>query len=412
MSNFTTQLKNMANFDNLKRLMDALKNISFFERIFGWKKIKNLMIDAAGDLSSAELKANEQATTIASLKNQQLLLQQEKQSLDTRRQEIDKAKDRLQQALEHLQDDIEKLQKENAILNSVEETRKSKHESTLASLEAIQTRIQKERADEIEQRNAAAIEKLVQLKQTWSSHENNVKGTIRSIALRHTIDYIDKVPFKGTPDNTLFICEEYVVFDAKSPAGEDLKNFPSYIREQAEKANKYAKQPDVKTDIYFVVPTNTLDILRQFVYNFSDHTVYVIAVDALEPVILSLKKIEEYEFAKELTPEDRSNICRILGRFAHLSKRRIQIDSFFAKQFIELVYKAESSLPPDILEMVTEFERSEKLNPPQEKRIKSIPTADLEKEIIQVKYDADGKGIKMEDDELSDKLNQHPLYNK
>lgn len=400
----------MAGFDNLKRLMDALKNISFIERIFGWKRIKNLMIDAAGDLSANEMKVSEQSVTINQLTNHQLLLEQEKESLDRRRQETEKQRDRVQSALEHLQENSEKLQKENTLFISTEESRQNKHEAAIASLEKIETRIQRERDEEVEQQNAAAIERLANLKQTWISHENNVKGNVRSIAQRHMIDYIDKVPFKGTPDNTLFICDEYIIFDAKSPGGEDLKNFPSYIKEQAEKSQKYAKQPDVKGDIFFVVPTNTLDILRQFVYNFADHSVYVISVDGLEPIILSLKKIEEYEFAKELTPEDRSNICRILGRFAHLSKRRIQIDSFFAKQFIELVYKAESSLPADILEMVTEFERSEKLNPPQEKRIKSIPTSDLEKEIIQLKYDADGKGIKMDEDQLSDKLNDHPLY--
>ena len=153
----------------------------------------------------------------------------------------------------------------------------------------------------------------------------------------------------------------------KSPSGDDLKNFSNYIKDQAERAQKYAKQTDVKSDIFFVVPSNTLEVLRNFTFKFPEYSVYIISVDTLEPVMLNLKKIEEYEFAKELTPEDRNNICRILGRFAHLSKRRIQIDSFFAKQFIELAYKAESSLPPDILESVLEFERSEKLNPPQEK---------------------------------------------
>ena len=83
---------------------------------------------------------------------------------------------------------------------------------------------------------------------------------------------------------------------------------------------------------------------------------------------------------------------------------------FFAKQFIELAYKAESSLPPDILESVMDFERSEKLNPPQEKRAKSIPVSELEKEANQIKRDADGRGITMEESQLSDKLDEHPLY--
>src|SRR6195952_4603531 len=180
------------------------------------------------------------------------------------------------------------------------------------------------------------------------------------------------------------ICNEYVVFDAKSPGGDNLNNFAGYLRDQAEKAKKYAKQENVKTDIFFIVPTNSLDHLQTFVYKHSDHNVYIISVDALEPVILSLKKVEEYEFADQLTPEDRENICRVLGRFAHLSKRRIQVDSFFARQFIELAYKCESDLPPDVLESMIGFEKTGKLNPPMEKRAKSIPLPEIENEIQKI----------------------------
>jgi hypothetical protein len=42
------------------------------------------------------------------------------------------------------------------------------------------------------------------------------------ICSRHTFDYVEKVPFKGDPDNTVSICGEFIIFDAKSPKGEDL----------------------------------------------------------------------------------------------------------------------------------------------------------------------------------------------
>lgn len=67
-------------------------------------------------------------------------------------------------------------------------------------------------------------------------------------------------------------------------------------------------------------------------------------------------------------------------------------------------------LPPDMLELVMEFEKTEKLNPPMEKRTKAIPTGELEKEISKITQDADGRGIKMDDEQLSDKINDHPLY--
>ncbi len=78
-----------------------------------------------------------------------------------------------------------------------------------------------------------------------------------------------------------------------------------------------------------VVPENTLSHIGGFVYHLADYQVFIVATNSLEPILLSLKKIEDYEFVDELSPEDRENICRILGKFAHLSKRRIQIDAFF-----------------------------------------------------------------------------------
>ena len=207
------------------------------------------------------------------------------------------------------------------------------------------------------------------------------------------------------------ICDEYIVFDAKSPATNDLNNFPNYLKDQAEKAKKYAKQEEVKTDIFFVVPTSTLEHLKNnFIYRHGDHNVYIVSVDALEPIILSLKKIEEYEFAQQLSPEDRESICRVLGRFAHLSKRRIQVDSFFAKQFIDLAHKCEIDLPADILEKVIEFETAEKLNPPMEKRKKAIAIGEIEKEQKRINQDMEGKGVIIDSDDVLISLNGIPLY--
>ncbi|MEZ4997303.1 MAG: hypothetical protein R2758_07535 [Bacteroidales bacterium] len=36
------------------------------------------------------------------------------------------------------------------------------------------------------------------------------------------------------PDNTIEISGEYIIFDAKSPANDDLSNFPTYIKNQAD----------------------------------------------------------------------------------------------------------------------------------------------------------------------------------
>jgi hypothetical protein len=193
------------------------------------------------------------------------------------------------------------------------------------------------------------------------------------------ITYVEKVPFKGNPDNTIEISGEYIIFDAKSPANDDLRNFPVYIKSQTESVKKYASQDNVKKSIFLVVPTNIIHILKQLTYRMGDYDVFVITRDSLEPVILSLKKIEEYDLAEKLSPEDRDSICRIIGKFAHTAKRRIQVDQFFSGEFMDIVLKSQKDLPEDLQKQVIEFEKSEKLNPPTEKRAKIISIDELQK---------------------------------
>ena len=137
---------------------------------------------------------------------------------------------------------------------------------------------------------------------------------------------------------------------------------------------------------------NTVEIFDQFYYNLADYVVHIVTPDTLEPVILGLKKIGEYEFAEQLSPEDRENICRVVGKFAHAAKRRIQIDSYFCGEFINIL-NACSCLPENILEKTREFERSDKLNPPLEKRAKVISPARLDQDVHRIRYEAEAQDI-------------------
>jgi len=293
-------------------------------------------------------------------------------------------------------------------LQQKEETRNREHSNALATLHKISEQVQSERNREVEEQQQMELQRLHQLKETWMNHQVQVKNSIRSICNKHTIAYAEQVPFKGEPDNALKICDEYIVFDAKSPAGDDTAHFFYYLKDQAEKAKKYAKQEGVKSDIFFVVPSNTLEVIKQNSFHLSDFNVYIISADCLEPVILCLKKIEAYEFAQQLSPEERENICRIIGQFAHLTKRRIQIDSFFAKQFMEMVLKCDSDLPEEIKKEVAGFEKAEKLNPPSDRRTKALDNKELQSDMLQLELEIKSKGIVTDD--LSEELNRVRLY--
>jgi hypothetical protein len=439
-------------FDSIKRLFENLKTISFWERIFEWGRIKSNLVEANGELQrvisineslktenlklensisiekstsknfqdtvnrlTTELEVlknsyNNQFERIESLQKEGTSLLERNTQFLKRGTELSSELTVTKQKIENQEKELREAKDENARLKKDDEFRKQEHSNSIASLKEIQQKIQRDRQDEVESRTKAEIERIRNLKATWVNHEDRVQNRIKTICNRTGVEYVDKVPFKGKPDNTLRINDEYIIFDAKSPANDDLSNFPNYVKAQAESAIKYVKEEDVRREVFLVVPSNTLEHLETFEYKLSDYTVYVVSLDSVEPIILTLKRIEDYEFAEQLSPEERENICRVIGKFVHLSKRRIQIDGFFAKQFFELVYRSEADLSKDILEKVAEFEKSEKLNPPQEKRARQISTKELEADSEKIQSEATQKGIAIQDNLLIKEINKLPLY--
>ena len=277
---------------------------------------------------------------------------------------------------------------------SVERSRNEEHTRKMNELDHFMSVLKEDKA-QLEREREASIEKQFEdMKMTWLNHERKVEESLRALCQRHAIEYIgkEKVPFKGKPDNTLMICEEYVIFDAKSPQGDDLTNFPDYVKKQSSDVQKYVKEASVKKDVYLVVPSNTIHLFDEHTMNHGDYKVYVVTVDSLEPIVLSLKKIEEYEFVDQLSPEDRDSICRVIGRFSHLTKRRIQVDAFFCEESFRALKECDR-LPEDLVERMEEYERSTKVNPPVEHKAKSITERSLQKAVDGVRKESDFLGL-------------------
>ncbi len=314
-----------------------------------------------------------------------------------------------QEKIDYLTMEVAQVREENTVFSQTEESRRTKYEKDVSTLNSVRDHIQSERQREIDEAQQKTIDRLNKMKEMWARHQDDVRYSIKEICERHTIEYVEAVPFKGNPDNTIKICDEYVIFDAKSPGSDDPANFPTYIKAQTEQVKKYVREEDVRRDIFLVIPSNTVDVIDRFSYNMADYTVYIVTLDALEPIIMSLKRLEEYEFVDKLSPDERDNICRVVGKFAHMTKRRIQIDQFFERQFLEVLSRCESDLPRDILGKVVEFERSEKLNPPQEKRAKLISKKELETDSDRIRREAEAKAIAFPESVQRD-LRSLPLY--
>jgi hypothetical protein len=160
----------------------------------------------------------------------------------------------------------------------VKDERQKEYEKNVAQLNQLKQQLEDDRVKVKQDREAEIRTEFEQKKRTWAIHERIVESKLKEICRKHGVDYLNKeqIPFKGKPDNTVKICGEFVIFDAKSPQNEDLSNFPSYVKQSAESAKKYVKEENVKKDVFLVIPSNTVSEIEQSFYNMADYNVYVI----------------------------------------------------------------------------------------------------------------------------------------
>ena len=339
-----------------------------------------------------EKEISERNTTITNLTNELQIAAARTENFE----QIKLEKTAINERLTQVDRERNSLKNENIAYQKAEEGRQKEVTKSIASALTLQESLEAEKSRLNDERVQEKEDVLKKMKLKWSDHEKDVQNHLQLICRNNVITYVSQEDFPHTrnkPDSSIEIMDQLIVFDAKSPANDDLSNFPKYIKAQTENLKKYAKHDNVKNDLFLVIPSNTLEVINQFHYNIGDYNVYIITKDALEPIVLSLKKIEDYEFADKLSPEERDNICRIIGKFAHTTKRRIQVDEFFAREFLDTLTKAGSQLPRDILENVIKFENAEKLNPPMEKRNKKILTKDLKENVDKLEKEMEMREI-------------------
>jgi hypothetical protein len=339
-----------------------------------------------------EKEISERNTTITNLTNELQIAAARTENFE----QIKLEKAAINERLTQVDRERNSLKNENIAYQKAEEGRQKEVTKSIASALTLQESLEAEKSRLNDERVQEKEDVLKKMKLKWSDHEKDVQNHLQLICRNNVITYVSQEDFphpRNKPDSSIEIMDQLIVFDAKSPANDDLSNFPKYIKAQTENLKKYAKHDNVKNDLFLVIPSNTLEVINQFHYNIGDYNVYIITKDALEPIVLSLKKIEDYEFADKLSPEERDNICRIIGKFAHTTKRRIQVDEFFAREFLDTLTKAGSQLPRDILENVIKFENAEKLNPPMEKRNKKILTKDLKENVDKLEKEMEMREI-------------------
>jgi len=247
--------------------LKAIKSLTWWRRLFHWKKSISIIDYVLNELKHIE-----------------------KTKIDDRERTSEtKAK------LEATQERIVILEKLLTSEQNKNDERLENYTYSLEKIHKLQDILEKDRIAIQEKKMNALKEEFEVMRKTWKTHEEEVESEIKAICRKHDIEYFgqEDVPFKGKPDNTIVIGNRFVIFDAKSPANDDLDNFTNYVKKQAEAIKKYTKESTVSNDVFLVVPSNTLQVLKNFNYDIGTYRVHIVPTQSLEATIYLLKKIEE-----------------------------------------------------------------------------------------------------------------------
>ena len=402
--------------DKVEDFFEKIRVLGFFEKIFSWSKILDLREKANKCYIEYKSKNTNEKEKLLEKENQKLNLKCD--NLENENKRIEKLNSEISEKNENLKDknNIFKIEntklkenlenkdkrlndfeienknlkfKHDEILNSKaslnkelikfkenEEIKKEEYEKQILSLNQARDEFKEDKIRIQNEKEEEREKQFEEIKKTWRIHEENVKNELTNLCNKLNIEYVEKVPFKGSPDNTIKIADEYIIFDAKSPANENLENFPKYIKEQVDKLKKYVQEKNVKPELFLVIPNNTIDKIKDFYEETADYKVSIITINSLAPILLSLQKIQEYEFTEELSPEDRANISKVIGKFTHATKRKIQIDTWLNSHFIEIINNCET-LPNEIVEEIKKSSQNQKLNAPTDRKHKELSDKDI-----------------------------------
>jgi len=125
------------------------------------------------------------------------------------------------------------LKNETIAYQKAEEGRQKEVTKSIASALTLQESLEAEKSRLNDERVQEKEDVLNKMKLKWSDHEKDVQNHLQLICRNNVITYVSQEDFphpRNKPDSSIEIMDQLIVFDAKSPANDDLSNFPKYIK--------------------------------------------------------------------------------------------------------------------------------------------------------------------------------------
>jgi hypothetical protein len=314
----------------------------------------------------AELEKKNQ--DIGELKNQLIEMKAEKDELAGKGKQ-------LYDNFKNLEADMKALTKERDGLSvrvskfeAEQEQKQKRHEDMATKLEEAKATLEDEKVRirrEDEERQQQLIEDRDRM---WNDHEQSVVSLLGDLTKKEHCKFPSfsntNLPegFSGSlkPDFMIEFLEQFIIFDAKVSRSQDLNN---YIKESVKKtAEKIKGNKNIYSTVFLVVPTDAIATLKKLHFYEESYSFYIVSPESLEPILASLKRIETYEFAEAMDPQERENIIDTIASFLFHIQTRNANEFGLMLHGLETMEKAKKANPDLVTEAITKKAKMTHLN--------------------------------------------------
>jgi len=354
-------------FKDVKNILEKINNYGFFQRLFAWKLLKK-------DSTKLDSKLEDLQDIISDLR--------QKFNIHDDLNNVKIENDNLKKEITTYENTIDGEKKKLA-------DAQNKYHNMITSQEKRQEKKEKEAKDKHDQEEADR-------KVSWQTHESEVSAFIQSECMKYDIQYIgpQDFPDRKKPDNSIIIDERYVIFDAKSPG--DSQDSASFIRDLNQKAKdqeKYTKMPNVKKDIYLVVPSNLYPDIKKRHYPLGKFEAWIITMEQISVILAHYKKTMDYEKFEGLSQDDKDALIREMGNLEFNLRYKIMVDSVFGKKFLEAIKSSKDNLPEEINDEIEKVITDSKDNVSRKDSGKPLSLDSIERELNEANLLSQSRGI-------------------
>ena len=354
-------------FKDVKKFFDKINNYGFFQRLFAWKILKN---------ESNELKIK----------------------LDDLSDDINNIQSNLKdfKKLEKVEEERDDLKEQVIGYQNTIEDKKKNLTDKMNNYDSMITRHEKRQDKKVEEEKYKHEQLEADRKVSWQTHESDVSAFIQSECMKYDIQYVgpQDFPDRKKPDNSILIDDRYIIFDAKSPR--DSQDSASFIRDLTQKAKdqeKYTKMPNVKKDIYLVVPSNLYPDIKKRHYPLGKFEAWIITMEQISVILAHYKKTMDYEKFEGLSQDDKDALIREMGNLEFNLRYKIMVDSVFGKKFLEAIKSSKDNLPEEINDEIEKVITDSKDNVSRKDSGKPLSLDSIEREFNEANLLSQSRGI-------------------